>query len=270
MRKTGLINLFIIFSEEIIVFDSCNSNRGLFKVNIMILGPAGSGKSLLTKSFSDYLREEGYNVKVINLDPGCISLPYDCDYDIRSKFTIEEIMRKEGLGPNGALLKAMEKLSKMNIPSFNADFTLIDTPGQLEVFIFHKAGPKIAGKLKNSIGVFIIDATIGVKDLPAAYLYSLATRYRLGIEMINVINKVDLLEEGEAEKVKAYLINPASQAKKIKPKGMLSDIYIPLSELLQKVVPAQRVPLLSAKYKIGFSELLDMLYEVKCACGDLT
>ncbi|MBC7130369.1 ATP/GTP-binding protein [Candidatus Bathyarchaeota archaeon] len=239
-------------------------------MNLMILGPAGSGKSLLTKNFTEYLSEEGYTVKIINLDPGCISLPYSCDYDVRSKFTVEQIMREEKLGPNGALLKAMEKLSRTRIPSLNADFTLIDTPGQLEAFIFHKAGPKIIEKIGETIGIFLIDATIGLRDLPAAYLYSLAARYRLGIDMITIINKADLLSQREAEKIRAYLLNPATQAKKLKPPGMLAELYVPLSELLQKVVPAQRIPLTSALNKTGLRELLDIIHEVKCACGDLT
>lgn len=239
-------------------------------MNVVILGPAGSGKSTMTRMFSEYLLEEGYRVSIVNLDPGCAMLPYRCDYDVRRRFTITEIMRKERLGPNGALLRAMDKLCLARIPSFDADFTLIDTPGQLEVFAFHKAGPKLMERIGRPIGVFLLDATIGLRDLPAVYLYALATRYRLGIDMITVVNKTDLISKREAERIKAYLLSPASQAERLKPPGMLAELYVPLSEFLQKVVPAQRIPLISAPNKMGFSELLDMIHETKCACGDLT
>lgn len=239
-------------------------------MNVVILGPAGSGKSLLTASFGKYLQGEGYTVKFVNLDPGCTALPYKCDYDVRSIFTVEEIMRSEGLGPNGAMLKAMEKLCTVEIPKFRADYTLIDTPGQLEIFAFHKSGPKIVNSLEDPVGIFIIDGTIGFEDLPAAYLYALAVRYRLGIDMVTVMNKVDMLNEAQAKRIEGYLLNPAKHKCKLKSLGVLHDIYIWLSNLLQKVVPAQRIPLVSAKTGKGLNELLDMLREAKCVCGDLT
>ncbi|MEM4245680.1 MAG: ATP/GTP-binding protein [Candidatus Bathyarchaeia archaeon] len=239
-------------------------------MNVMVLGPAGCGKTSLTGRFGAYLREEGYIVKLVNLDPGCLSLPYRCDYDLRDRFTIEKIMRDEGLGPSGSMVEAMNRLTRVEVPKLEGDFVLIDTPGQLEVFAFYDSGPKVVERLQDLVGVFIIDAGIGVEDLPAAYLYSLAIRYRLGIEMVNVINKVDLIEKRNLDKLKAYLTNPAGLGKDMKGKGVLSDIYFPVSEMLQRVVPAQRIPALSAKTGEGLGELLDLLREVKCACGDLT
>jgi hypothetical protein len=103
---------------------------------LLILGPAGCGKSLLTGSFGSYLEKEGYAVKYMNLDPGVLETPYKPDFDVREKFTVEKIMRTEGLGPNGAILRAMNILSNLQLPSFDVDFVLVDTPGQLEPFIF--------------------------------------------------------------------------------------------------------------------------------------
>jgi hypothetical protein len=59
-------------------------------------------------------------------------------------------------------------------------------------------------------------------------------------------------------------------ARTVRAKGVLADIYLPMLRVLCKVIPAQRVPLVSAKTGEGFDELLTMLYEVKCVCGDLT
>ncbi|MEM3731746.1 MAG: ATP/GTP-binding protein [Candidatus Bathyarchaeia archaeon] len=234
------------------------------------MGTAGSGKSLLTAEFGRYLKAEGYTVRFTNLDPGCMAQPYKCDFDVRCKFTVESIMRTEGLGPNGALLRAMERLEKVKIPKFQTDFNLIDTPGQLEAFAFHPSGPKVISKFEELVGVFLIDATIGLKDLPAAYLYSLAVRYRLGIDMITIVNKADLLDDVEARRIRSYLMDPASQKQSFRKVGVLADIYMPLSEMLKKLIPAQRIPLVSARTREGFQDLLDMLFEVKCVCGDLT
>ncbi len=239
-------------------------------MNVMILGPAGCGKSSLTGHFGSYLLGHGGEVRFLNLDPGCIELPYRCDFDIRDMFTVEKIMREERLGPGGAMTRAMELLSRTEIPRNEADFVLIDTPGQLEVFAFHKSGPNIVNQFANLVGLFILDASIGIADIPAAYLYSLATGYRLGIDTINVINKVDLLEKRDIEELERYLRNPAALKNELRTKGVMSDIYVPLSELMQKIIPSQRNPSISAKLGTGFDELYDILREVRCACGDLS
>ncbi len=239
-------------------------------MNVVVLGPAGSGKSLLTCRFGGYLLKEDYSVKFLNLDPGCLDVPYHCDFDIRERFTVEKIMAKEGLGPNGAVLRAMDMLSETKIPQLDGDFVLFDTPGQLEVFAFRSSGPKIIDQLSDPIGIFIIDATIGANDLPSAYLYSLAISYRLGIDTLRVVNKVDLLNKQERERVSKILHNPKILEKKVKTMGVLADIYLPMLKILGKVIPAQRIPLISAKTEEGFGELLTILHEVKCVCGDLT
>ena len=65
----------------------------------------------------------------------------------------------------------------------------------------------------------MIDATIGLGDLLAAYLYSLAVRYRLGVDVVTAVNKVDLLNESEARGIRDYLLNPASQTRIARPGG---------------------------------------------------
>jgi len=179
-------------------------------------------------------------------------------------------MKREDLGPNGAMIRAMEKLENIKIPNYDEDFILIDTPRQLEIFSFHKCGPKIVNQLKDPVGVFLLDAGIGVVDLPAAYLYSLATIYQLGINAINVVNKTDLLNEKEVQLMQNFHLSPIEFRRIIEAKGVLLDVYSSISEMLQKILPAQRIPFISAKTEAGFNELLDMLYEIRCSCGDLT
>jgi len=241
-------------------------------MNVMVLGPAGCGKSLLTEKFGAYLEKKGYSVRYVNLDPGCLSVSYTykCSFDVRERITVEKIMKIEKLGPNGAMIRAMEKLEGIEIPNYEEDFVLIDTLGQLEIFSFHRCGPKIVKQLKDPVGVFIIDASIDVKDLPVMYLYSLATRYRLGIDAINIFNKADLLDKKEIETIRNFVLNPVKFKEIIKEKSALLDVYSPISEMLQKVLPAQRIPFVSAKNGTGSDELLDMLYEIRCSCGDLT
>ena len=46
-----------------------------------ILGPAGAGKSHLTRSTYDWMNSLQYNVITMNLDPGVVRLPYSPDID---------------------------------------------------------------------------------------------------------------------------------------------------------------------------------------------
>lgn len=95
-------------------------------------------------------------------------------------------------------------------------------------------------------------------------------RYRLGINAVNVVNKADLLSGKERMLMQSFLSNPLEFKEVIKAKGVILDIYHSMSELLQEVLPAQRIPFIFAKTEMGFDELLDILYEIRCSCGDLT
>lgn len=160
-------------------------------MNDMILGPAGCGKSLLTEKFGAYLEREGYSVKYVNLDPGCLSVSYKCSFDVRERITVERIMKRERLGPNGAVIRAMEKLENIEIPNYDEDFVLIDTPGQLEIFSFHRCGPKIINQLKDPVGIFILDASNGVKDLPQRIFIRL--RRNIGLESTQSMSSIRLI-----------------------------------------------------------------------------
>ncbi|RJS87955.1 hypothetical protein CW704_01215 [Candidatus Bathyarchaeota archaeon] len=160
-------------------------------MNVMILGPAGCGKSLLTEKFGAYLEREGYSVKYVNLDPGCLSVSYKCSFDVRERITVERIMKRERLGPNGAVIRAMEKLENIEIPNYDEDFVPIDTPGRLEIFSFHRCGPKIINQLKDPVGIFILDASIGVKDLPQRIFIRL--RRNIGLESTQSMSSIRLI-----------------------------------------------------------------------------
>jgi len=77
---------------------------------VIVLGTAGSGKTTFTQRYSSWLREKFAPMRSceVNLDPGVIDLPYTPAYDIRDLVFVSELMRREGLGPNGALVRATE------------------------------------------------------------------------------------------------------------------------------------------------------------------
>ncbi|RLI20606.1 GTPase, partial [Candidatus Bathyarchaeota archaeon] len=120
---------------------------------IFIIGTAGSGKSLLTATFNEWLKESKQDVTVVNLDPGALTLPYTPDVDVRDYINVEALMDEYRLGPNGALIMAadliadqIERISS-EVESLKADVVLVDTPGQMELFAFRESGPYIANEL---------------------------------------------------------------------------------------------------------------------------
>ncbi|MEM2533943.1 MAG: ATP/GTP-binding protein, partial [Candidatus Nezhaarchaeales archaeon] len=125
---------------------------------MVFLGTAGCGKSLLTHSFGEWIKSNlNLDVGYVNLDPGCEYTPYEPDFDIRSIFTISDLMMKEGLGPNGAMIRASQLMEERfqeiakAIVSINAKsaYTLIDTPGQMEIFVFRPTGPLVISRLRS-------------------------------------------------------------------------------------------------------------------------
>ncbi len=115
---------------------------------VFLIGPAGSGKTTMTKTLLEYLRESGEKVSAVNLDPGVVYLPYRPDYDVREIVELRELMLREKLGPNGGLLRAHEIMlanidkivKRIRELALTSSFILIDTPGQLELFALKELG----------------------------------------------------------------------------------------------------------------------------------
>ncbi|MDH5754988.1 MAG: ATP/GTP-binding protein, partial [Candidatus Bathyarchaeota archaeon] len=78
---------------------------------VFIIGTAGSGKSLLTAAFCEWLKMSKQNVTIVNMDPGALTLPYSPDVDVRDYVDIGRLMEEYGLGPNGALIMAADLIA---------------------------------------------------------------------------------------------------------------------------------------------------------------
>jgi len=252
---------------------------------VVFAGTAGSGKSTLVGSFSEWIREEvGLRIKIANLDPGAEVLPYKPDFDIREYFTIRKIMQEYGLGPNGAFLKAAELLGKYSKEIIKhkvfrgfADYVLIDTPGQLEMFLFRPEGTDFLRRLERLrpvLVVYIVDGALAdhPEDLLVSYMLSLMLQAKSELQVVTVINKVDLLSEEQLETVRSLIESPREFAQKVADKvgGIAGDMIMDMVEILEKYAPPERAVPVSAKTKEGLKELYDIIHEVYCSCGDLT
>lgn len=224
---------------------------------VLIAGPAGSGKSLLTGEFGGYL-ESNYSVRYMNLDSGVVRVPYQPDFDVRDHYTLEEIMSEEDLGPNGATLEAIDRLSRVGFPEFADDFVLVDTPGQLEPLVF-RSGADIIRKFSD-LCIFLFDGTAPMRTFPSQYLYSLAAQYSLDVPMVRSLNKIDLIEDGRVEELERMMMDPR-MFREVSGTGMRSQMNMDIADMLLEMYRPSQFPTISAETREGFENLLTFLLE---------
>jgi len=252
-------------------------------INVIMIGPAGCGKTTLVASFGKWLESElGERPIYVNLDPGVLNLPYTPDYDVRKIVKVGDLMKLERLGPNGAMIRAAEVIEErldeimQEIKSLSneAGFRLIDTPGQMELFLFREMGPKTVETLSKdstTIAVYIMDPllTSSPSGLAISFSMSIITRFRLQVPVIPVINKSDLARANDIEKLLAdesKLINKIE----IEEHGLIADLSIKFLNFIGELSKAVRLVKVSAKTGEGIPELYNLINDALCECGDLT
>lgn len=185
----------------------------------------------------------------------------------------------EGLGPNGAIVKSYDILAeytgeyaeKIRELDKESDYVLIDTPGQMETFLFHEFGVELMEAFPDALGVYLFSPEVLRKpsDFCFAVFFGLMIDLRLGITTVPALNKVDTVEDIEG--IRKYLddIEYLTARLKLEPstQGLLA---YKLCSSLPELAPPTRVLYLSAKTGEGFEDLETVAYEHYCTCGDLT
>ncbi|KKF97644.1 hypothetical protein CFO_g47 [Ceratocystis platani] len=119
-----------------------------------------------------FLGAIGRSCSVVNLDPANENTNYPRAIDIRDLVKLEEIMKDDKLGPNGAMLYALEELEhnfdwlEESLNALDQDYVLFDCPGQVELYTHHNSLRNIILKLQ-------------------------ALGYRMDMPHINVLTKID-------------------------------------------------------------------------------
>jgi len=184
---------------------------------IFLTGTAGSGKSTLASILKKWYQERESDTIILNLDPGALKLPYQPDIDIRNYVDIQQIMEEYELGPNGALVAASDMIAvnlgnvKDELEGQKADYIIVDTPGQLELFAFRESGPYVVNNLgeDSKIVLFLYDFTVASSPfnfLSTILLYN-SLRLRLNLPQISVLTKTDL-SKTLTKKIMNWCINP--------------------------------------------------------------
>ncbi|MDW8360707.1 MAG: ATP/GTP-binding protein [Candidatus Caldarchaeum sp.] len=239
-----------------------------------VVGTAGSGKSSLTGAFAEWLRDQEQITATVNLDPAALSLPYDPDVDVREYVDYERIMASKNLGPNGALIASVREAARnidelaAAVDETKADWLMVDTPGQLELFAFRKEGRIISRKLcrGRKMLLFLMDAAICFhpRNYAASMFLSASTVLSLSIPAVNVLSKCDAIPARYLARIFSWHESPESF--EVHAGSSMNELQTTLSrEIITSVWEiSNSVPLIavSSKNLEGFNELFGTLTRI--------
>ena len=242
---------------------------------IFVVGTAGSGKSTLTSSFSDWLRDQEQSTLLVNLDPAASSLPYEPDVDIRDYVDYERIMVTRRLGPNAALIASVREAARYveevaeDVDSFNADFVIVDTPGQLELFAFREEGKILSENIgggRRKVMFFILDPVFcaTTKNFVASMFLAASIYLSFGLPMIQVLNKIDAVPRDYVDRIERWSesIDALIVDAENKLKGGLIILSREVAQAVHDIVSSLPIIPASSVTMEGFPELHALLTRV--------
>lgn len=182
------------------IINHCSHTCSLF-----FIGMAGSGKTSLIYRLSKKFSHTKENHYIINLDPASQITPYSSNIDIRDTINFRKVMEEYGLGPNGAIITCLNLFvtrfhqikTLLEIKRSHVDYILIDTPGQIEVFMWSASGSIICEAFSSIFPVMLIYTIDLLKSVhPLTFmsniLYSCSILYKTRLISLLAINKIDI------------------------------------------------------------------------------
>ena len=179
------------------------------KYAVIVIGPAGSGKSTLCGVLAEHYASMHRSTHIANMDPAADELPYEPSIDIRDLISLDDAMEGKGLGPNGGLVFCMEYLVtagatwvSQQLGDYAEDFIIVDMPGQVEVLSNQPAVPAFVRLLQQegyyTTVLYLLDALATTADsgkFIAGCMFSLSSMVCFDCPFINVLTKCDLLSK---------------------------------------------------------------------------
>ena len=172
---------------------------------ILIVGTAGSGKTTLVQRLSAELALRGDSTYAINLDPAVLHLPYHANIDIRDTVNYKELMKQYKLGPNGAIVTALNLFATrfdkvadiLAARAATTRYVLVDTPGQIEVFTWSASGSLITDMLVSAfptVVLYVVDTPRCQSPVTfmSNMLYACSILYKTRLPFVVAFNKADI------------------------------------------------------------------------------
>ena len=251
-------------------------------INLYFIGSAGSGKSSLTGAFMGWMQRQGFDAITVNLDPGIENAPYVPDIDIREWIKMRDIMKEHGVGPNGAQIIAADMLAmnldemKEIIDSFETEYVIFDTPGQMELFVLRQSGKYLIealGAEKSMIG-FLFDPIISrsPSGFISLLLQAASIEVRFNVPFVGILTKSDLLEDDSIKKILNWSkdILDLEEAIHNERPSMRNQLSIEFLSAIKSIAAGQKLIPASSTYGFGMEDIYNAAQEVFYGGEDLS
>ncbi|CAL9738252.1 GPN-loop GTPase 3 [Monosporozyma servazzii] len=191
------------------------------RVGVMVLGPAGAGKSTFCNSIISHMQTIGRRAHIVNLDPAAEPKKYEYTVDIRDLISLDDVMEEMDLGPNGALIYCFEYLLKNldwldeEIGDYNDEYLIFDCPGQIELYTHIPVLPNIVRHLQQQLNfslcaTYLLEApfVIDTSKFFSGALSAMSAMILLELPHINILSKADLVKNDYNKKKLKRFLNP--------------------------------------------------------------
>ncbi|KAI9767234.1 MAG: ATP binding protein [Geoglossum simile] len=180
------------------------------KFGMLVMGPAGSGKTTFCTALIQYLRNNKRSCFYVNLDPAAEEFAYEPDLDIKDLISLEDVMEDMGLGPNGGLvycfeflLENLDFLTEPLDPLTEEYLIIFDMPGQIELYTHIPILPTLIKHLTrtgalniNLCATYLLESTFIIDRAKyfAGTLSAMSAMIMLEIPHVNILTKMDLVK----------------------------------------------------------------------------
>ncbi|KAK4035166.1 GPN-loop GTPase [Parachaetomium inaequale] len=195
------------------------------KYGVMVMGPAGVGKSTFCASLITHLQLNRRSAFYVNLDPAAEHFEHEPDVDIKELISLEDVMEDDEMrwGPNGGLIYCFEFLMQNldflaeKLDSLTEEYLIIfDMPGQIELYTHIPVLPTLIKFLTQPgaldirlCAAYLLEATFVVDRAKyfAGSLSAMSAMIMLEVPHLNILSKMDLVKDQMRKKdFKRFLV----------------------------------------------------------------
>ncbi|CAL8122312.1 unnamed protein product [Orchesella dallaii] len=217
---------------------------------MIMVGMAASGKTSLTQRITSELMRKGTPPYIINLDPACLDPPYPVNIDIRDVVKYKKVMEVYNLGPNGAIVTSLnlfatkfdEVINIIKQKRKTHQYVLIDTPGQIEVFMWSASGSIITESLAAlfpTVMIYVTDLISNVNPITfiSNMTYACSMLYKSKLPLIVTLNKCDAIDPTFAKEwiTDFDAFDSALQSREEYTSNLASSLALGLEEFYNKI-----------------------------------
>ncbi|SCV04070.1 LANO_0G07976g1_1 [Lachancea nothofagi CBS 11611] len=191
------------------------------RVGVLVLGPAGAGKSTFCNSIISHMQTIGRRAHIVNLDPAAEATQYEFTIDIRDLISLDDVMEELHLGPNGSLIYCFEYLMnnldwlEEELGDYNDEYLIFDCPGQIELYTHIPVLPAIARHLQTQLNfslcaTYLLEApfVIDSSKFFSGALSAMSAMILLELPHINILSKIDQIKDDYSKKKLKRYLNP--------------------------------------------------------------